>query len=276
MSNSPKKHHFIPVFYQKGFLSIDSELFAFKKSRGGIKNWSPSQIMYEKNLHTINLGDEKTVMIEEFYSQIEGLFNKYLLMITENVNNPNVIGELTKDGDFQRLAKLMVAIQFWRTPCRTKLAQQYSGKLLGLYDRADSEIQDMVGKDRKFIKFLCKRSHKDDSLKVIQFVLLPLLTFDLSQKVVKLKLFKANTNKKFVTSDRPVLFDDIDELFSLKSFLFPFSKDLLLVGTEKDINTLDIDKVNLLITSRASEVVISGEKQQLEDLKSLLSKHVAA
>lgn len=276
MSNSSKKHHFIPVFYQKGFLSKEGELFALKKSHGGIKNWSPSQIMYVKNLHTINLRDESTVMIEEFYSQIEGLFNKYLMLITENIKNPDLITGLTTDGDFQRIAKLMVAIQFWRTPCREKLAQQYSGKLLELYDKADGEIKDMVGKNRRFIRFICKRSRKDDSIKVIQFLLLPLLTFDISTKAVRLKIFKSNSRKKFVTSDRPVLFDNIEELFSLKSFLFPFTKDLLLVGAEKDINLLDIDKVNKLITSRASEVVISGEKQQLENLISLPNKHVEA
>lgn len=75
------KHHFIPVFYQKGFTSLDGELFALKKKYGGIKDWSPSQIMYEKNLHTITLGDEKHRFIEGFYASLEDMFKKYLCLI---------------------------------------------------------------------------------------------------------------------------------------------------------------------------------------------------
>ena len=275
MSKLSKKHHFIPVFYQKGFLSSTSELFAYKKKFGSIKNWSPSQIMYEKNLHTISIGDEKTVMLEEFYSQMEGMFNEYASLISDNINNKNLLAELTNDGDFQRIAKLMVAIQFWRTPCRRQQAIDYAPKLVSLYDSVDEEIKEMLGNDRKFIRFLSKRAKKDDSLKVIQFLLLPLLTFDLSTKVIKLNLFKASKDVKFISSDRPVVFDTIEDLFKLKSFLFPFSKELLLVGTEKDVKAINIDKVNLLIANKASEVVISGSKEQLEHLKDRLNQPTA-
>jgi hypothetical protein len=274
VSNISKKHHFIPVFYQKGFLSSEYELFAYKKKFGSIKNWSPSQLMYEKNLHTMNLGDEKTVMLEEFYSQIEGEFNKYISLINDNINNKNLLTELTNDGNFQRLAKLMVAIQFWRTPCRRQQTINYAPKLVSLYDSTDEEIKEIFGYDRKFIKFLSKRVKKDDSLKVIQFLLLPLLTFDLSTKVIKLKLFKATKEMKFVSSDRPVVYDVIEDLFNLRSFLFPFSKELLLVGTDKDVKVINIEKVNLLIANKASEVVISGSKEQLENLKCRLTQPV--
>ena len=272
MSKISKKHHFIPVFYQKGFLSSEDELFAYKKKFGSIKNWSPSQIMYENHLHTINIGGEKTVMLEEFYSQIEGEFNKYISLVNDNINNKGLLAELTSDGDFQRIAKLIVAIQFWRTPCRRQQAIDYAPKLVSLYDSADEEIRKIFENDRKFIKFLSKRAKKDDSLKLIQFLLLPLLTFDLSTKVVKLNLFKATKETKFVSSDRPVVYDSIEELFKLRSFIFPFSKELLLVGVDKDIKALNIEKVNLLIANRASEVVISGSKEQLDNLKIKLTQ----
>jgi len=195
-------------------------------------------------------------------------------MLTENIDNVNFIGELAKDGDFQRLAKFMIATQFWRTPCRKQQAITYAPKILSLYDKADDEIKEILGNDRSFVKFLSKRAKKDHSLKLIQFLLLPLLTFDISQKVIKIKLFKASKNKKFISSDRPVIFDNLEDLFSLKSFLFPFSKDLLLVGTGRNIKLLDIDKVNYLITSRASEVVISCDREQLVAQKKLLNKSI--
>lgn len=78
MTNPPKRHHFVPEFYQKGFCSDEGNLYAYKKTFGGLKEWSPAQILYKDNLHTITLGKEKTLAIETFYSQIEGQFSKYI------------------------------------------------------------------------------------------------------------------------------------------------------------------------------------------------------
>lgn len=272
--NSPKKHHFVPEFYQKGFLSEDGELYAYKKTYGSLKSWNPSQILYEKHLHTISIKNQKTLILEEFYSQIEGEFSKYVALLKANIENTNLLANLGKDGDFIRLAKLLVAIQFWRTPCKKKLAIEYSSRLLALYDDSDDEIKEMLGYDRKFVKFISKRAKKDDSIKVVQFLLLPLLSFDLSKNTLNIKLFKAPKGKVFFSSDRPVVYDDIEKLFSFKSFLFPFSKDLLLLGMEKDIESLNINTINLIIENKAFETVISGSKQQLEDLKSNKSSQV--
>lgn len=272
MSNNPKKHHFVPEFYQKGFLSEDGELYAYKKTYGGLKSWNPSQILYKEHLHTISIKNERTLMLEKFYSQIEGEFSKYVALLKENIDNTNLLAELGKDSAFIRMAKLLVAIQFWRTPCKKTLAIEYSPKLLILYDDSDDEIKEMLEFDRKFVKFISKRARKDDSIKVIQFLLLPLLSFDLSKSTLNIKLFKAPKDKVLFSSDRPVVYDNIEKLFSFKSFLFPFSKDLLLLGTEKDITSVDINKVNILIANKAFETVISGSKQQLEELKSSKSR----
>ncbi|MFB2744624.1 DUF4238 domain-containing protein [Aeromonas veronii] len=263
-----KKHHFVPVFYQKGFLSDQGELYAYKKKFGGIKDWTPSQILYQEHLHTVSMGSEKTVMIEQFLSQIEGKFKEYLSFIEDNLTNPDLVKLLIDDENFQRVAKLMVSMQFWRTPCKRQLAVEYSKNLVEQFDKVDDEIKEMLGHDRKFVRFLQKRANKDDSIKFIQFVLLPLLTFDLSKKVSNLKLFRVNGTEKLVTSDRPVIFDDLDALFDFKMFMFPFTKDLLLVGTDKDTKALSIKTVNHLIARKALDVVLSGSKAQLEDIKS--------
>lgn len=95
----------------------------------------------------------------------------------------------------------MVSMQFWRTPCKCQLAVEYSKNLVEQFDKVDDEIKEMLGHDREFVRFLQKRANKDDSIKFIQFVLLPLLTFDLSKKVSNLKLFRVNGTEKLVTSD---------------------------------------------------------------------------
>lgn len=85
MSNLSKKHHFVPQFYQRGFASEDAELFGLKKKYGSIKKWNTAQILYKKDLHTVTFGQNKTLMIEEFYSGIEDQFCKYLKVLRENI-----------------------------------------------------------------------------------------------------------------------------------------------------------------------------------------------
>lgn len=276
MNNTQKKHHFVPEFYQKGFFSEEGFLYAYKKKYGSLKKWDPSQILYEEHLHTISVKNVKTLMIEEFYSQIEGEFSKYLTLLNDNVENTNLIANLINDGDFIRISKVLVAIQFWRTPCKRELAKTYSSKLLSLYDKSDNEVKEMLSYDRKFIKFIIKHANKDYAIKIMQFLLLPLLTFDISNSTTNIKLFRAPKGKVLFSSDRPVIFDSHEKLFSFRSFCFPFSKDLLLLGSERDIQSINIDSINMLIEERAIETVISGSKEQLEMLKStkLLSKEV--
>lgn len=268
-NNISKKHHFIPVFYQKGFCSDSGELFAYKKEMGGIKDWSPSQILYEKHLHTVSFGNEKTSMIEELLSQVEGEFKKYLDLIKDNFHDP-YFSDLLHDEDFQRVMKLVVSMQFWRTPCKKELAFEYSKGLLEQFDKAGGVIKEMLGFDRKLIKFLQRRASKDDSIKFIQFIVLPLLTFDLSTKAAKFKLLKAVDGESFVSTDRPVSFSELESLFQYKSFSFPISKDFLLVGTDKKMESIDTLKFNQLMARRARNVVFSGSRSQLYNVKSYL------
>lgn len=121
---------------------------------------------------------------------------------------------------------------------------EYSTRLLELYDRSETEIKQLLGFDRKFIKFMSKRAQKDDSIKVIQFLLLPLLSFDLSKIALNFKLYVAPQSRMFFSSDRPVIYDNLEKLFSFQSFCFPFSKELLLLGSDKDIEKINIDAIN--------------------------------
>ncbi|WP_116830713.1 DUF4238 domain-containing protein [Pseudomonas syringae] len=268
MNNPSAKHHFIPEYYQKGFYSNDGRLFTYKKDYCTIKTRTPAQILYSMDLHTVLLGKEKTLAIEEFYSKLEGKFTEYRDFIIGNAQDAELISRLLVIPEFIKIAKYMVATQFWRTPCKRDLAVELTPKLLALYDNANNEIKAVLDYDRTLIKYLTRRAHKDHAVKFIQFVLLPLITFDLSEKSDTLHLFQAPENRTFFTSDRPVSFDSYEKLFSFKSFCFPFSKELLLFGSEKkDSFVLDVDKANKMIVKRADQVVISASREQLEEIR---------
>lgn len=267
MNNISYKHHFIPEFYQKGFSNNDGKLFAYKKTYESIKEWKPAQILYQENLHTLRIDGKTSVIIEDFYSNVEGEFNICLQTIRGEIDNDAKLYLLTKDRHFNKLAKLMVALQFWRTPCKKELAMSYSHKTLELYDNANDEVKEMIPLERKFIKYLSKRAKKDDTIKILQFLLLPLLTFEISEEDCNLKLYKAPKDRFFFASDRPVIYDNYDELFSFQSFIFPFSKELALIGMKKDVAMINMNYINRLIIKNAAEIVISGSKEQLSEIK---------
>lgn len=267
MNNPPKNHHFVPEFYQKGFASDEGKLYAYTKQYGSIKERTPAQILYKKHLHTIALGKENMVAIETFYSSIEGEFAKYRKLIQENLKNPDIIKSLKENPNFIKISKILIATQFWRTPCQKNLAIEYASKLLELYDHATPEIKDILGHDRKFIKFLKKRAPKEDAIKIIQFFLLPLISFDLSDGVGNFHYYIAPSDLGFLSSDRPVIYDNYDQLFSFKSLYFPLCKEILLVCSEKEIEKININSINNLITTKANEVIISASREQLEEIK---------
>lgn len=267
MSNSSVKHHYIPEFYQKGFYGASGKLYAYTKEYGTIKERFAAQILYSPHLHTVILGKEKTSMIEEFYSQMEGQFAIYRDLIRENIENPDFIAELQGDASFIKIAKVMIATQFWRTPCKRNLAIQYMPRLVELYDKSSDEIKAIWNYDRKSIKFLSKRASKDEAVKFAQFILLPLISFDISDSSKNIKFFGITGERTFFSSDRPVVYDSLEKLFEFSSFCFPFSKELLLLGTERDVQKISVDDINSLIAKKAAETVISASKEQLEAFK---------
>jgi hypothetical protein len=267
MNNQSIKHHFVPQFYQRGFAADNGDLFALKKKHGSIKSWKTSQILYEKGLHTIAFKQEKAAVIEEFYSGIEGQFSNYLKFFRANIRSPKVIDELFEVEEFIKIMKVVVSFQFWRTPNKKKLALQFSSELVNRYDRSSNEIKEMLGYDRRFIKYLMKRASKDDSIKIIQFLLLPLLTFDLSSQKKNIKFFTSSSKLSFFSSDEPVIYDNLEKLFNFESVWFPLSKELFLLASERGLNSIDINSINKVILDRADNVVICSSKEQLEQMK---------
>ncbi|MEI6706818.1 MAG: DUF4238 domain-containing protein [Methylococcales bacterium] len=263
MSNISKNHHFVPQFYLKGFCDEKGNIFTYKKEYGKIKYWKTSQILYEINLHTLEYRDEKTVLIENFYSDIEGEFSKYLNMLKEN---PDMLIAIQDQPEFLKIMKLMVAIQFWRTPCMKELSKEYAENLIEIYNNAQDENKNLLP-DTKFLKFLEKRFKKfkdENARKTIQFIFLPILTFDFSDnRKGNIKFIKSETDKKFITSDRPVVFCDLNmpnrlKHFEFKNFVFPISKDLMMLTTE---NVKTIEELNMLIIERADKVVVASSNE---------------
>ncbi|MBP0948421.1 DUF4238 domain-containing protein [Pseudomonas alliivorans] len=266
-ANDPVKHHYVPVYYQKAFLpSKDADLPHYKKEFEELKSKSPTAIMYETNLHTVRMRGKSTVMLEHFYRDIEGCFALYSELIRKHITTPGFFQELKKDENFLSFIHLIISFQFWRTPCNLELARQNIPYLLQKYDSSTPRVQELMQYDRRGVKFIQRTASKSDSLKIAQFLMLPLLTFDFTSKLENLRFFKTKPGLSVLSSDRPVLFSSHQKLFSFEEFAFPLAKDLFVVATARKAKTVDVGKLNRMIFDRARNFVISDDANLLDRL----------
>ena len=264
MNNQSSKHHYVPQFYLKGFQNEESNVFALKKERKSIKKWKTAQILYKNDLHTVSFNGNKAVIIEDYYSEMESSFKEILTLFDEKENHI----ELASNLDVIRIIKLMISQQFWRTPKPDVKVDLYSKNLIDLYDSSSLQTKEMLNFTRKDVKYFQKNRMKSNHRKVIQFCLLPLLTFEVfNDNIAKLDFFHLNnlSVEKLITSDNPVIFDKVEELFSFKQFAYPLTENILVLFNT-DINKINVSDINKIIFKKAGDMVISSSKEQLNEL----------
>lgn len=265
----PIKHHFVPVFYQKRFASEDGSLLVLNKEQGNIRNTAPAAIFYVRNLHTLEAKGKKYFELEKFHSKMESGVAQ-LLTEFDKVDDKDDISKIFSFPETQKAIKVFIAFMFWRNPAQTKLAEKYGENLVALYDKAPKEIKMMMD-DRKTIKYLQKNLHrKKDCKKIIQYFVLPLLTFKIEEKVdlVGVNIVPKTAKTRIVTCSNPVVCrGSMEELFNYRNFVFPLDSRVVLGGS--DNNNLDkypIKKLNLEIANNSEKYIVSSDRSTLENL----------
>ncbi|MGN2670351.1 DUF4238 domain-containing protein [Aliivibrio fischeri] len=225
-----KNHHFIPEFYIKGFSDENEDIYLYDveyKKIGKSAKKAP-QIFYKEHLHTVISFGDKSVFIEDSYSELEGHFSKVIRGLKKLPTE--ALSEIAKFDLFSKIIILMMSVQYWRNPANIKHAEEMSNSLVDLYDKA-------------------------------------LLTnFKFNEEQLKgLKIIKLNETQEFICSDNPVMIDSFGADFSFQGDVFyPLTKELAITNINININNLlDIDK---MIVSRASKKIIASSKERLMDL----------
>lgn len=166
MSES-KRHHFLPVFYAKGFANPDGFFYVFDVIKNVFKNngrkFAPSTQFYEHYGNTTTLGGTNDNYIEEQYSQID----KQMAAIIQKVaaggrNNLN-------EHEWQMI-QYFVNIIYWRIPANTQKVKDYIDNATSLKDfrmllkdqttgelaseNEHSELLKKIKEDREFYKYI--------------------------------------------------------------------------------------------------------------------------
>ena len=126
MSNQPRKHHYIPQFYLRGFTktnSNDGKLYVFDKSR--VRSWdsSPKNAAHQNDFYAIDVNDtDDRMFVEKELSNLEGKWSSVLRWVIENESVP-------ADESFDELM-LFVAFMYSRIPKIRNKTKGFADKLI--------------------------------------------------------------------------------------------------------------------------------------------------
>ncbi len=262
------KHHFLPEVYLKGFTPEgDDKLFVLRKPYGNINQMHPAQVMYKKHLYTVK-GFDNPQMIEDFYQEVESELSSAFEIATYLRKKPSEYVALKQNAAFHKLVKSIIAFQFWRSPTQEARAIKMSEMLPSIFRSLPNEVGKTIGLNAYFIDYLYQNRGDESHLKLIQNMVLPLLTFRMYDDIlIDFSFFVADKDGGHVlTCDNPVIYRDLNQLFCFKSFAFPLTKNIIIASNSLN-NGFTVDKFNHQITLQAEERVVGSTKELLQHAK---------
>lgn len=271
--NFSRRHHFLPVFYLKGFSNTDGLIFVYDKIKDTIlPNQKPESKFYEKDLNNYKIdGDIKFTLEEPLFTamdtRVSPIFNK---IRRSQINNVEELNELERLEILHFLVHL-----FWRSPETNDLFV---------------ELMKKEGLSNNFFGFVKKGGGEFVSDEEIETIRNQLLNDEEIQKIFKhtipvsagvketvhlfdkWKLFTLNTEAlSIITGDNPFLInnDDIklDNVFN--ELIFPISNKKLLILSSRPPSFLDsylVSHANLAILHQSKRFISSESEEQLNQL----------
>ncbi|MEG0050116.1 MAG: DUF4238 domain-containing protein [Clostridia bacterium] len=273
-NNPSGRHHFIPQFFIKRFSSNDDgKVFVFNKTfnKTGSIPQHPAEICHSKHLYSLRHGNVVYSILEDTFSAFESKWSGVFKLLDGNIFDSNI---LLKDKNAENLIRLFYACQFWRSPIRSDLAMRSAERLVSFYDEMDKGKYLLAGIERKDLKKIVKLKDSENNKKMIQYFLLPMMTYMLPfGEDAKFCIFDKTEiyDKDLVCSDVGVVADSIDFLFSGKKIIiFPFSSNRVITISKEgyEISVEDIENYQRLVFSSASQHLFCATQAGMQEFVS--------
>lgn len=252
-----RRHHYIPEYFIKGFISPNTKLWVYDKVTDSIlpNTKSPKSIFFDWNKNTITIDKIETDFPEEFiYKYIDNTLSTILKNVQANSYD-------SSDYNYEIIdcIRSMAFFTFYRSPATKNIIESYinNNKL-------------------KYVEFL--RNRINDSRKVsdrswdaLLKHLLPFIHSSLVDKKENEDMLYYQIvdcpNSKFILSDCPILFED-DSYQSLlsNSIIFPLTSNRLYLGLRHKKYTFNLDvfvRINLLLAVQSNRYFSSSDKEFL-------------
>lgn len=268
--NNSNRHHYIPIFFIKGFTNENGKLFYYDKNKNKLDRnpKSPKQLLFEWNRNTVTINDKEIDVVEKLFQLAESK-----LAVTYN---KIIKGEILTELDLRYLILFLLHLH-WRVP-----NQDYNNKV-----------------------YFKNIDHKDSFLKIVNKKTGKLIPNELFQTIIKEPLIaKSNSLSRFIEdylrneneinqdnwtmsasnsknsfkfnilSDNPLLLkNELSENILNTEIIFPFSKNKTVHHTNgKKLTIIEPEKIvaiHILSFIQAKKIVCSSNLEYLEFISEL-------
>lgn len=267
--NIPKKHHYLPEFYLKGFANDANRLFIYDKNRDVIKKgeYSPSTHFFDFNRNSVEIDGKPDDFPEEMYSKVDNIDKD----IIQFIQSQNSVFSLDSYQIFQ--LQLFISNFIWRNP---QFDEKYRQAIIEnkpeenffrirhVEDGSDApkEIVEKIKNSEGFIKSF--RS---------SYGILKWITNKTKYDHEKWRI-SYNPKHYVLISDNPLIKLSKDADFFEDNFIFPLSKKFTLIRslTEPTAKQLPPEftlLVDVILVQQAEYYVACSDKEHLEQIAGL-------
>lgn len=286
----PAKHHYIPKFYQRGFIRDKSNyVWVYEKGR------KPRQLSIRKTGMRIAFygftnrrGEFDIETIERGLSQIDD----YGAKVIQKIERKSRID----DKDRLRLSKF-VSVMWRRTPKHMNEANKMAAEIMpGFFDTHDDAwlsrtIEDRFGSspeaERKYDEWKSElQKIRDQYSRAVPDFIFPTNTlresmFERVMYFMDWVFFKASPVTEFLTCDDPVLFTNGSGLKDQQAvIMFPLSRKLFFQAmwisewrnTYQSLDELQLGQLNEYVIRNAQQQIYSSKNSK--EIANLVDEHI--
>lgn len=263
MTTISRRHHYLPVFFVKGYIAPLTKLWVYDKVSDAIlpSQKSPKSIFYEWNKNNIKIeGHEVDILESNIYKGIDDVLANHFKII-QNAEIDEV-----EQQEFINRVILMIAVTFYRTPANEIWTTELTNDIIK--NKLPDEEKQIIHRISNL------KISEEDKNKIISSI-----SAFLNLSATENKLLKGKQNYKivqttqtcFVLSDNPIIYEnlptDFNELFS--SVIFPLTEKRIYFGLKNNSYTFNaqiIKQVNIFLALQARRYFASTNKIFLQEI----------
>lgn len=231
MKNQSWRHHYLPVFYLKGFTKESNKFKIYNvQEKRFIKNgkeFSPESYFFEKDGNTIKFNESETDFLEtQHYSH----FDNNAAKLIDKINSSNTDNRFNVDEDDMPVLNHFVSLMYWRLPHRKEELKNFiinnDLNTLGLAIKDknginDKKLEDELKNSEQFINTYKYYNSLMDSLR--GFACRTPYT-----------IIESTDKFPYLCSDNPVIFEkNVMPKVYEDDYLFPLSGNRLFIKTKR-------------------------------------------
>lgn len=266
-----KKHHYLPQFYLKGFLNENKEFFVFDKKLNQIRKSSPDKSFFENNRNSSQMGNERSVFLEDIYSYFDSLTAPHLDKLRKKT-----VDNCTLDSESLARMQMFICQLFWRIPGNDLLLSKMADELT--FEQAGFDIINKNTRKSIANKELQDKLKSEEIFRKMYSIFLPFISIrDKSASDFHYWRLYFRKDKCQVVGDIPIVLKKLTDFKSLnEEIIFPISCDKILVHTKNktptNLPSIFITNLDLLMVQQAKRFVCCSNEAYLTSLINILNE----